>query len=80
MGGIGVCHTFVDESADLEMAHDIILNAKTQRPSVCNALDTVLIHSYIAPKFLPILLQGFSDKKVEMRCDTRKFKYYWQNK
>lgn len=71
VGGIGVCHTFVDESADLEMAHDIILNAKTQRPSVCNALDTVLIHSYIAPKFLPVLLQGFSDKKVEMRCDTR---------
>ncbi|PZC45728.1 MAG: glutamate-5-semialdehyde dehydrogenase [Chloroflexi bacterium] len=71
VGGIGVCHTYVDKSADLEMANRIILNAKTQRPSVCNALDTVLIHSHAAPQFLPLLLQGFSDKNVEMRCDTR---------
>ena len=71
VGGIGVCHTFVDETADLNMANKIILNAKTQRPSVCNALDTVLIHSQNAPKFLPILLENFSDQKVEMRCDTR---------
>jgi len=71
VGGIGVCHTYVDKSADLEMANKIILNAKTQRPSVCNALDTVLIHSHAAPQFLPLLLQGFSEKNVEMRCDTR---------
>ena len=71
VGGIGVCHTYVDKSADLEMANKIILNAKTQRPSVCNALDTVLIHSHAAPHFLPLLLQSFSDKDVEMRCDTR---------
>ena len=57
VGGIGVCHTYVDKSADLEMANKIILNAKTQRPSVCNALDTVLIHSHAAPHFLPLLLQ-----------------------
>ena len=71
VGGIGVCHTYVDKSADLEMANRIILNAKTQRPSVCNALDTVLIHSHAAPQFLPLLLQGFSGENVEMRCDTR---------
>lgn len=71
VGGIGVCHTYVDKNADMEMATKIILNAKTQRPSVCNALDTVLIHSRAAPQFLPFLLQSFSDKDVEMRCDTR---------
>ena len=59
MGGIGVCHTFVDKTADLNMAQKIILNAKTQRPSVCNALDTVLIHSHAAPQFLPVLLNAF---------------------
>ena len=71
VGGIGVCHTFVDKTADLNMAQKIILNAKTQRPSVCNALDTVLIHSHAAPQFLPVLLNAFTDKTVEMRCDTR---------
>ena len=54
-GGIGICHLFVDESADLEAALDVIHNAKTQRPSVCNSLDTVLVHQNVADDFLPRL-------------------------
>ena len=49
-GGIGVCHTYVDQSADMDMAAEIVFNAKVRRPSICNALDTVLIHSEIAPR------------------------------
>ena len=52
-GGIGICHLFVDESADLDAALEIIHNAKTQRPTVCNALDTVLVHRAVAADFLP---------------------------
>ena len=52
-GGVGVCHTYVDRSASLEMALDIVYNAKVQRPSVCNALDTVLVNSKIAKEYLP---------------------------
>ena len=52
-GGIGVCHTYVDAAADLAMAREIVFNAKVQRPTVCNALDTVLVHSQAAPLFLP---------------------------
>ena len=52
-GGMGICHVFVDESADLARAVDIVENAKVQRPSVCNALDTVLVHREVAQAFLP---------------------------
>jgi glutamate-5-semialdehyde dehydrogenase len=52
-GGIGICHLYVEPSADLERAIDVIINAKTQRPSVCNALDTLLVHRQIAGAFLP---------------------------
>src|SRR6185436_11231066 len=52
-GGIGICHLFVDETADLEAALDVIQNAKVQRPSVCNALDTALIHRAVAAQFIP---------------------------
>ena len=52
-GGIGICHLYVEPSADLERAIDVIINSKTQRPSVCNALDTLLVHSEIAESFLP---------------------------
>ncbi len=55
-GGIGICHLFVDESADLAASIDVIQNAKVQRPSVCNALDTVLVHERIAAEFLPRLV------------------------
>ena len=70
-GGVGVCHTYVDSEADLEMALDIVDNAKVSRPSVCNALDTVLVHSGRASSFLPALAKRWQEVGVEMRCDTR---------
>jgi glutamate-5-semialdehyde dehydrogenase len=66
-GGIGICHAFVDESADFEMALNIIENGKVQRPSVCNALDTVLVHERIAADFLPHLARRMATHKVELR-------------
>ena len=68
-GGIGVCHTFVDKTADLDKAVQIIYNAKVQRPSVCNALDTVIIHREIANEFLPIMAGELNNAGVEFRCD-----------
>ncbi|WP_173443763.1 glutamate-5-semialdehyde dehydrogenase [Selenomonas ruminantium] len=65
--GTGVCHTYVDESADLQMALDIAVNAKTSRPSVCNAMETLLVHKNVAEKFLPMLFEAMSVKKVELR-------------
>ncbi len=70
-GGVGVCHTYVDRSADVDMAVNIVHNAKVQRPSVCNALDTVLVHSAIAPAYLPRLAEAFGEDGVEARCDRR---------
>ena len=70
-GGVGVCHTYVDRSASLEMALDIVYNAKVQRPSVCNALDTVLVNSKIAKEYLPSIADRFALAGVEMRCDSR---------
>ena len=68
--GTGVCHTYVDESADLQMALDIAINAKTSRPSVCNAMETLLVHKNVAEKFLPMLYEAMMAKKVELRgCD-----------
>lgn len=71
--GVGNCHIFVDKTGNLENALDIIINAKTQRPGVCNACETVLIHGEIAGEFLPKLHDALSDK-VELRgCEnTRK--------
>jgi glutamate-5-semialdehyde dehydrogenase len=69
-GGIGVCHAFVDGTADIEMALRIVNNAKVQRPTVCNALDCVLVHQDIAPAFLPLLRDLWRDTGVEMRCDS----------
>ncbi len=66
-GGIGICHIFVDESADLNKAVDIVENAKVQRPSVCNALDTVLVHPKVANKFLPMMAERLAKSKVEIR-------------
>ncbi len=70
-GGIGVCHTYVDSAADLEKARVIVVNAKVQRPTVCNALDTVLIDAGVAGDFLPDLAREFAGHGVEMRCDRR---------
>jgi len=65
--GTGVCHTFVDASADPEMALEISINAKTSHPSVCNAMETLLVHREIAPSFLPRLADAMRKKKVELR-------------
>lgn len=70
-GGVGICHLFVDETADLERSLAVILNAKTARPTVCNALDTVLVHAAIAPHFIPILVKTLSKKKVVFRLDQK---------
>ncbi len=70
-GGVGVCHTYVDAAADLANALSIVHNAKTSRPTVCNALDTVIVHSAVAERFLPMLAQAFAASGVEMRCDRR---------
>jgi glutamate-5-semialdehyde dehydrogenase len=73
-GGIGVCHTYVDKSANLEKAADIVYNAKVQRPTVCNALDAVLVHAEAAKSFLPMVAQQLGRAKVELRCDKRALK------
>ena len=65
--GIGVCHTFVDESADLEMAADIAFNAKVSRPGVCNAMETLLVHRAVADALLPLLLERYARAGVELR-------------
>lgn len=70
-GGIGVCHVYVDKRVNITKALDIILNAKTQRPTVCNALDTALIHSEIAPKLIPDMVSMLTSAGVEIRCDSR---------
>jgi glutamate-5-semialdehyde dehydrogenase len=70
-GGIGVCHTYVDKTADIDNAVAIVYNAKVQRPTVCNALDTVLVHADIAEKFLPKMAAELNKAGVEMHCDGR---------
>jgi len=67
-GGIGICHVFVDASANLDQAVEIVENAKVQRPSVCNALDTVLVHRAVAPAFLPAMAARLARSKVELRA------------
>lgn len=69
-GGIGICHIYVDESADLDRAVDIIENAKVQRPSVCNALDTLLVHPSVAPTLLPQVAARLALSGVELRADS----------
>ncbi|HTR40403.1 MAG TPA: glutamate-5-semialdehyde dehydrogenase, partial [Pseudomonadales bacterium] len=65
----GVCHVFVDAEADLQMAENIALNAKVQRPAVCNAMETLLVDKHVAHEFLPRIAQKLAEKKVELRCD-----------
>ena len=67
--GAGVCHTYVTQSADLEKARDIVINAKTSRPSVCNALDTILVDREVAARFLPMILKGMQEFDVEIFAD-----------
>ena len=72
-GGVGVCHTYVDLTADMDNAVAIAYNAKVQRPSVCNALDTLLVHSEIATRYLPQIGRAWGEAGVEMRCDERAY-------
>lgn len=67
--GAGVCHVYVDASADLAKALPIVLNSKTHRPSVCNAAETVLVHKSVAEKFLPTLLTSLHNAGVALHCD-----------
>lgn len=65
--GVGNCHVFVDETADIDMAASIIFNAKTSRPSVCNAIETILVHKNIAARALPAVKAKLDEKNVELR-------------
>ena len=74
IGGIGVCHTYVDRAADLEKAVRIVHNAKTRKYSVCNALDTVLVHEDAAEPFLQDIGRKWAEAGVEMRCDDHAYR------
>ncbi|MCP4359001.1 MAG: glutamate-5-semialdehyde dehydrogenase [Chloroflexi bacterium] len=78
-GGIGICHAYVDESADLAAAVDIVENGKVQRPSVCNALDTVLVHPHVAEQFLPQMAERMAQNNVELRPAGRALEILSQN-
>ena len=67
----GVCHIFVDADADLQMAEEIVMNAKVQRPAVCNAAETLLVDKAVAEAFLPAIGVRLDAKRVELRCDER---------
>lgn len=69
--GKGVCHTYVDLDADLRMAQDVCFNAKVQRPGVCNAMETLLVHKGIAVEFLPLMAQAYQKAGVELRGDEK---------
>lgn len=66
----GVCHTYVDDGADLKMAEEICFNAKVDRPGVCNAMETMLVHKNIAKRFLPSMIRRFQNAGVEIRGDS----------
>lgn len=76
--GAGVCHTYVDKDANVEMAMKIAFNAKVQRPSVCNAMETLLVHKEIADKFLPMMLMMYNSSAVEIRGDETVQEYSGQ--
>ena len=71
IGGTGVCHTYVDRAADIDKAVRVAHNAKTRKFSICNALDTLLVHQGIADEFLPAMARSWTERGVEMRCDER---------
>jgi glutamate-5-semialdehyde dehydrogenase len=70
-GGVGVCHTYIDEDADIEKAVAIAVNAKTRNWSICNALDALIVHEAAAPAFLPRVAAAMAEKGVELRADDR---------
>lgn len=74
--GTGVCHTFIDETADIKMAEAIAFNAKVSRPGVCNAMETLLVHKAIADKFLPDMLEKYHKAGVELRGCPKTMMYH----
>ncbi|MBI1878761.1 MAG: glutamate-5-semialdehyde dehydrogenase [Chloroflexi bacterium] len=70
-GGIGICHVYVDVAADLTKVVPIVVNAKVQRPSVCNAMDSLLVHQAVAPQILPRVADAWAKHQVEVRCEPR---------
>ncbi|MBP8640574.1 MAG: glutamate-5-semialdehyde dehydrogenase [Oscillospiraceae bacterium] len=72
--GLGNCHVYVDSEAELEMAARIVENAKCSRPSVCNAMETLLVNDAVAETFLPLVLPSLSKYNVELRCDEKALK------
>jgi glutamate-5-semialdehyde dehydrogenase len=70
-GGIGICHVYVDAAADLTKVAPIVVNAKVQRPSVCNAMDTLLVHHAVAPQILPLVAEALTEHNVELRCEPQ---------
>lgn len=75
-GGIGVCHMFADSFLDLDVAIPVIVNAKVQRPTVCNALDTLLVHHSVAPDLIPLLAEALLPYQVEIRADVLAYPYF----
>lgn len=69
--GVGNCHVYIDSDADLEMAASIVYNAKTSRPSVCNAIETILVHEAVAKEFLPLVKRRLDEKQVELHGDEK---------
>jgi glutamate-5-semialdehyde dehydrogenase len=77
--GAGVCHVYIDEFADLSIALPILINSKTHRPSVCNAAETLLVHSKVAENFMPVALQALKDAGVILHCDKQTLDIAAQN-
>ena len=73
-GGIGVCHTYIDSEANLDWANAIVYNAKVQRPTVCNALDCIIVHKDVAEQYLPMMARELNRAGVELHCDERSLK------
>ena len=72
--GTGNCHVYVDSEADLEMAKNIVINAKTSRPAVCNAEEKLLVNAAVAEEFIPVIVKALREKNVEIRGDERTMK------
>jgi glutamate-5-semialdehyde dehydrogenase len=79
-GGIGVCHTYIDKGADIQKAVAIVFNAKVQRPTVCNALDAVIVHRDIAKQFLPLMAAELNKAGVELHCDQKSLRILKESK
>ena len=72
-GGMGICHIYVDQQADMDKVVPIVINAKVQRPSVCNAMDTLLVHKKVAPIILPQVARALANHNVEIRCEPKAY-------